>query len=92
MTGFVAALTTLVDDIEKDIDALRLAVDFGDGNPNRMRAFDLARAHKLYRTYFEPDEALWKDAQVLNVIAHGALGQIPFSLLVTETPKAQPAT
>ena len=79
------------EEIESDVRELRKAVDFGDGNPARLRPFDLARAHKLYRTYFEPEEALWKDAQVVNVISHGALGQIPFALLVTETPRAQPA-
>jgi hypothetical protein len=65
---------------------LRKAVDFGDGNPARLRPFDLVGAHKLYRAFFEPDERLWKDAQMLNVIPHGALGQLPLALLVTAAP------
>src|SRR5262249_44986990 len=35
-------------EVESDIRELRKAVDFGDGNPGRLRAFDLARAHRLY--------------------------------------------
>jgi len=77
------------DEIESDVRELRKAVDFGDGDPARLRPFDLARAHKLYRAFFEPDEVLWKEAQVLNVIPHGALGQLPFGLLVTAAPLQQ---
>ena len=74
------------EEVESDVRELRKAVDFGDGNPARLRQFDLARAHKLYRAFFEPDEALWKGAQVLNVIPHGALGQLPMTMLVTAAP------
>ena len=76
------------DEIESDVRELRRAVDFGDGNPARLRPFDLARAHKLYRAFFEQDESLWKEAQVLNVIPHGALGQLPMVLLVTAASPA----
>lgn len=76
--------------IERDVHELRKATDFGDGDPARLRAFDLARAHGLYRALLEPDAALWKNATVLNVIPHGALGELPFSLLITApaTPSA----
>ncbi len=77
------------EEIESDVRELRKAVDFGDGNPAQLRPFDLARANKLYRALFEPDESLWKEAQVLNVIPHGALGELPFALLVT-APSKQP--
>ncbi len=69
--------------IERDVRELRKATDFGDGDPSQLRAFDMARAHGLYRTLLEADAALWKNAKVLNVIPHGALGELPFSLLVT---------
>jgi CHAT domain-containing protein len=78
------------EEIENDIRELRKAVDFGEGNVAQLRPFDLGRAHKLYRVFFEPDEALWKEAQILNVIPHGALGQLPFALLVTAAPARQP--
>ncbi len=79
------------DEIESDVRQLRKAVDFGDGNVAQLRPFDLARAHKLYREFLEPDEPLWKESQVLNVIPHGALGQLPFALLVTAAPSQQPS-
>jgi CHAT domain-containing protein len=78
-------------EVESDVRELRKAVDFVGGNPNRLPAFDFNRAHRLYRTFFETDEALWKDAQVLNVIPHGALGQLPMGLLVTAPTQAAPA-
>ncbi len=77
-------------EIEADVRELRRAVDLGEGNVAQIRAFDLGRAHKLYLAFFAGDEALWKDAQVLNVIPHGVLGQLPFALLVT-APSQQPA-
>ena len=76
------------EEVESDVRELRKATDFGDGNPSRLPPFDLARAYKLYRAFFEPDEQLWKDAQLLNVVSHGALGQLPLGLLVTSTPPA----
>jgi CHAT domain-containing protein len=79
------------EDVEKDVTELRRAVDFGDGNPARLRPFNLARAHQLYRTLFAPDEALWKDARTLNVIPHGALGELPLALLVTVPAQPLPA-
>jgi CHAT domain-containing protein len=77
-------------EIEADVAKLRGAVEFGDGMLARLPAFDLGRAHKLYRMFLAPDEALWKDARVLNVIPDGALGQLPFSLLVTAPAANQP--
>jgi len=75
-------------EIESGVRELRKAVDFGDGSPARLQAFDLARAHRLYRAFFEPDEALWKEARVLNIVPHGALGQLPMVLLVTAASPA----
>ena len=80
----VVAMTR--EETESEVRELRKAVDFGDGHPARLKHFDLARAHKLYRAFFEPDEALWKDARVLNVIPYGALGQLPMGMLVTAAP------
>ena len=46
--------------------------------------FDLKTAHELYRIVLEPVQAGWQEAQSLLVVAHGALGQLPFSLLPIE--------
>ena len=81
-TAFRVAPVTRVE-VENDVVELRKTLDLSAGSVARLRPFDLARAHKLYRTFFEPDEALWKDAQVLNIIPHGALDQLPMALLLT---------
>jgi CHAT domain-containing protein len=77
-------------EVEADVAKLREAVKFGDGTLAQLPAFDLASAHKLYKLFLAPDEALWKEARVLNVIPHGALAQLPFSLLVTAPGANQP--
>jgi CHAT domain-containing protein len=77
-------------EVEADVARLRDAVKFGDGTLAQLPAFDLALAHKLYKLFLAPDEALWKEARVLNVIPHGALAQLPFSLLVTAPAAHQP--
>jgi CHAT domain-containing protein len=77
--------------VERDVQALRKATDFGDGDLAQLRPFDLARANQLYHTLLEVDAALWQDAKVLNVIPHGALGELPFALLVTAPATVQPA-
>ncbi len=58
-------------------------------NPNAQTlgdipAFDLALAHKLFNALLAPVEPGWRGARSLIVIPHGALGQLPFSLLPTE--------
>ncbi|MCH7487654.1 MAG: CHAT domain-containing protein, partial [Proteobacteria bacterium] len=46
--------------------------------------FDVGLSHKLFGELLEPVREGWKDAESLLVVAHGALGQLPFSVLVTE--------
>ena len=77
-------------EIEADVVKLRGAVEFGEGGMSQLPVFDLARAHRLYKLLLEPDEALWKEARILNVIPHGALAQLPFSLLTTAPAAHQP--
>lgn len=66
--------------IEQHVSTLLRAFDLSDG---RIHAFDRATAQRLYATLLAPDEALWADARMLNVIPHGALGQLPFAVLLT---------
>lgn len=66
--------------VEVQVSNLRRAFDLSDG---RTHAFDRAAAQSLYTTLLAPDEALWADAKMLNVIPHGALGQLPFAVLLT---------
>jgi len=69
-------------EIVKVVDDLRLAL-----NPTNVSSlgdipdFDLALAYGLYQKLLEPVRDGWKDATNLIVVAHGPLGQLPFSLL-----------
>lgn len=69
-------------EIESDVAKLRRTVEFGDPSVAAVRPFDFKTAQKLYRIFFSSDEALWKDAKILNIVPHGALGQLSFGLLV----------
>jgi CHAT domain-containing protein len=48
--------------------------------------FDLARAHALYKGLFDQIEDLIKDKRLL-IVPSGPLTQLPFQVLVTESPK-----
>lgn len=61
---------------------LRAAVDVGDAPLERLPPFDLATAYGLYGQLLEPLRPHWQGARHLVVSASGALGQLPFSLLV----------
>ncbi len=69
--------------IEADVVRLRKALDLGEGSPGR---FDTAIGYALYRSLLAPDEAIWGGAAVLNIVPHGALGQIPFAVLPSAAP------
>jgi CHAT domain-containing protein len=63
---------------------LRHALDVGAIDLDRMPAYDVAGAYELFKTVLLPVAAGWKDAASLAIVPHRALGQLPFSLLVTE--------
>ena len=72
-------------DIQKTGTLLRKALDpkpetFGD-----IPEFDLDRAYDLYNKLLKPVEEGWKDARDLLIVAPGPLGQLPFSILPTES-------
>jgi len=54
------------------------AVTLGD-----IPAFDANLSFRLYRALLAPAEAAWKNADSLLIVAHDALGQLPFSVLTT---------
>ena len=47
--------------------------------------FELKVAYRLYEELLEPVRAGWGEAKTLLVVADGALGQLPLSLLPTES-------
>ncbi len=63
---------------------LRRALDPNVATLGDIPVFDVALAHKLYQSLLAPVKAGWGGARSVLVVAHGALGQLPFSLLVTE--------
>jgi len=63
---------------------LRKALDPAVSNLGAMPKFDVALSHQLYKTILAPVRSGWKNADSLLVVAHGPLGQLPFSVLVTE--------
>lgn len=67
--------------IAQDVASILRGVDLSEG---QTRDFDTATAHRLYATLLAPDAAKWAKARLINVIPHGALGQLPFASLLTE--------
>ena len=66
------------------VGALRGALDPQAATLGDIPPFDVRLSYRLYRALIEPVRNGWKDARSLLVVAHGALGQLPFSVLVTE--------
>jgi CHAT domain-containing protein len=58
-------------------------LDHAQGRP---LPFDLGRAHELYKGLFGQIEDLIKDKRLL-IVPSGSLTQLPFDVLVTESPK-----
>ena len=72
--------------IDADVARIRSSLDMSDA---WVAPFDGATAHALYQSLLAPDAALWSSAKLLNVIPHGALGQLPFGILPTEPYQAR---
>ena len=66
------------------VNQLRRALDPQAATLGDIPAFDVGLSNRLYRAMLEPVKAGWQEAESLLVVGHGALGQLPFSVLVTE--------
>ena len=62
---------------------LRRALDPEPETLGDIPAFDVQQAYELYEAMLKPVKKGWKGASDLLIIAHGPLGQLPFSLLPT---------
>ena len=83
-----AAVNLGRDPLGARVSFLRKALDPGAvATLGDIPAFDIAGAHDLYAKLLKPVEAGWKGAKSLLVVADGALGQLPFSLLPTGPAK-----
>jgi CHAT domain-containing protein len=71
------------DKIEKSVAVLRKALDPDATTIEGIPAFRTDVAYELYASLLEPVRPGWQGAKSLLVVPHGALGQLPFALLVT---------
>lgn len=71
---------------------LRRALDPQATTLGEIPDFDVRLSHKLYKALLDPVAAGWQEAKSLLVVPHGALGQLPFSVLVTKEAKLEKET
>jgi CHAT domain-containing protein len=62
---------------------LRKSLDPSDVDISKLPTFDYDTAYDLYRKLLAPVEPGWKGARELIIVSHGALSEIPLSVLVT---------
>lgn len=65
---------------------LRKALDIGEVGIEQFPHYDARLARELYEALLAPVAEGWGKAASLLVVPHGALGQLPFALLVTGEP------
>ncbi|MGE0253084.1 MAG: CHAT domain-containing protein [Alphaproteobacteria bacterium] len=70
--------------IDEAVAGLRKALDPQAATLGDIPPFDVAGANRLFASLMEPVSAGWKGARDLLVVPHGALGQLPFGVLVTK--------
>jgi CHAT domain-containing protein len=76
-------------DLERVVTDLRRALDSGPLTLGDIPAFDLVRAHTLFRQLLSSVKKGWQGAANLIVVAQGPLGRLPFSVLVTAVARAE---
>lgn len=78
------------EELEDTVEWLRAALEPNATTLGDIPDLDLGVAHALYKKLLEPVKAGWRDAESLLVVAHGALGYLPLSLLPTGPAKLGP--
>ena len=78
--------------IAERVSRLRSSVDLSLRAPAQL-GYDVDAGVELYRELLAPVAEAWRGAKTLLVVANGALGQLPFSMLPTAAanPAANPA-
>jgi CHAT domain-containing protein len=87
-----AAIHASAGDLESRVRKLREALEPQAATIAEIPPFDLGLAYELYEQLLKPVEAGWKPAKNLVVVANGALGLLPLSLLPTAPGKAEDGT
>jgi CHAT domain-containing protein len=72
-------------DLDAQVNALRERLD-----PQTLGPFPVARAHALYRRILAPAEPQLDGAHRIIIVPDAALESLPFEVLVTQPPKADP--
>ena len=70
--------------LQEDVASLRRSLNPSVETLDDIPAFNVRLAGKVYRALLEPVSEGWKSAKNLLIIPDGPLGQLPFSVLVTE--------
>jgi CHAT domain-containing protein len=78
------------DELAETVEWLRVALEPNATTLGDIPDLDLGVAHALYKKLLEPVKSGWWDAKSLLVVAHGALGYLPLSLLPTGPAKLGP--
>ena len=78
------------DEMAQTVKEIRKALDPDADTVAQIPAFRVDLAYKLYAALLEPVKPGWQNAKSLLVVPHGALGQLPFSLLVTQNAPMVP--
>jgi CHAT domain-containing protein len=81
---FVAPLEAREAQIEQIIISLRKAFSTKDG---KLQDYDLSLAYLLYQHLLQPFEPMLKGIDQLVLVQNGALGTLPFGMLVSEPAK-----
>jgi CHAT domain-containing protein len=79
-----ARLDTDEPQLAEQVKALRTAFEIRGRSD--VAPFDVALAHRLYRTLLAPFESALDGIDQLFVVANGSLASLPFSILATEAP------
>jgi CHAT domain-containing protein len=74
-------------EIDTMVDQIRSTLEPNAKKLGEIPQFDLDTAYALFKAFFEPVSAAWKNAKSLLVVPHGALSYLPLSLLPTEKIK-----
>ncbi len=74
-------------EIQREVEKILQSVDLTGEQP---RFFETAAAQGLYASLLAPDAGQLARTTLINIIPHGALGQLPFALLLTEPIKPLP--
>ncbi|MDD5168134.1 MAG: CHAT domain-containing protein, partial [Syntrophales bacterium] len=71
--------------IDRIVSHLRKALDASPDTLGDIPAFDLPMAYSLYERLLKPVEPSWRSAKNLLITVNGPLGQLPLTVLPTES-------